>query len=134
MSGGKNGFSRGQNVYWMCGRAGTSRGSVDTASALVPLFGTHTSGLQIYKCCTILESWDLGHSISEEKMGYTVCVLQNSFFNENALSIHRTYQLPSLQTDQNPTLGQPTVEHSVFLNNVLVGAFSVIVKTSRRFV
>ena len=31
------------------------------------------------------------------------------FFDENALSgsIHSTYQLPSLQTDQNPTLGQP---------------------------
>ena len=34
------------------------------------------------------------------------------FFYENALSgsIHSTYQLPSLQTDQNPTLGQPTAE------------------------
>ena len=31
------------------------------------------------------------------------------FFDGNALSgsIHSTYQLPSLQTDQNPTLGQP---------------------------
>ena len=31
------------------------------------------------------------------------------FFYENALSgsIHSTYQLPSLQTDQKPTLGQP---------------------------
>ncbi len=36
-----------------------------------PLFGTHPSGLPIYKCCTILESWDQEHSISEEKMGYT---------------------------------------------------------------
>ena len=25
----------------------------------------------IYKCCTISESWDPEHSISEEKMGYT---------------------------------------------------------------
>ena len=33
------------------------------------------------------------------------------FFYENALSgsIHSTYQLPSLQNDQKPTLGQPTV-------------------------
>ena len=32
------------------------------------------------------------------------------FFYENALSgsLHNTYQLPSLQTDQNPTLGQPS--------------------------
>ena len=31
------------------------------------------------------------------------------FFDGNALSgsIHSTYQLASLQTDQNPTLGQP---------------------------
>ena len=34
------------------------------------------------------------------------------FFDGNALSgsIHSTYQLPSLQTDQNPTLGQPNVQ------------------------
>ena len=34
------------------------------------------------------------------------------FFYENALSgsIHSTYQLPSLQTDQKPTLGQPSEE------------------------
>ena len=33
------------------------------------------------------------------------------FFDENALSgsLHSTYQLPSLQTDQNPTLGQPNM-------------------------
>ena len=31
------------------------------------------------------------------------------YFYENALSgsIYSTYQLPSLETDQNPTLGQP---------------------------
>ena len=34
------------------------------------------------------------------------------FFYENALSgsIHSTYQLPSLQTDQKPTLGQPSID------------------------
>ena len=37
------------------------------------------------------------------------------FFYENALSgsIHSTYQLPSLQTDQNPTLGQPNPETQI---------------------
>ena len=37
---------------------------------------------------------------------------KNIFFYENALSgsIHSTYQLPSLQTDQKPTLGQPNVD------------------------
>ena len=33
---------------------------------------TYDSGLPVYKCCTILELWDLEHSISEEKMGYIV--------------------------------------------------------------
>ena len=34
------------------------------------------------------------------------------FFDGNALSgsIHSTYQLPSLQTDQIPTLGQPNAQ------------------------
>ena len=38
------------------------------------------------------------------------------FFYENALSgsIHSTYQLPSLQTDQKPTLGQPTEETQIY--------------------
>ena len=42
------------------------------------------------------------------------------FFYENALSgsIHSTYQLPSLQTDQNPTLGQPNPYH--YLGALLV--------------
>ena len=41
------------------------------------------------------------------------------FFYENALSgsIHSTYQLPSLQTDQNPTLGQPS-RHEIMLFTV----------------
>ena len=43
---------------------------------------------------------------------------KNKFFYENALSgsIHSTYQLPSLQTDQNPTLGQP-MTHIVCMEN-----------------
>ena len=57
--------------YWMFGRMGTCKESFDPLLVPVPLFGTHPSGLPIYKCCTILESWDLEHSISEEKMGYT---------------------------------------------------------------
>ena len=37
---------------------------------------------------------------------------KKNFFYENALSgsIHSTYQLPSLQTDQKPTLGQPSAQ------------------------
>ena len=55
----------------MFGRAGTRKGSFDPLLVPAPLFGTHSSGLPIYKCCTILESWDQEHSISEEKMGFT---------------------------------------------------------------
>ncbi len=40
---------------------------------------------------------------------------KKKFFYENALSgsIHSTYQLPSLQTDQKPTLGQPIIIKSL---------------------
>ena len=40
-------------------------------------------------------------------------------FNENALSgsIHSTYQLASLQTDQIPTLGQPSVDSRFLVVN-----------------
>ena len=53
----------------------------------------------------------MGHLLLEHLKGWPLeGVLQkNFFFFENALSgsIHSTYQLASMQTDQIPTLGQP---------------------------
>ena len=126
----------------MFGRAGTCKVSFDPLLVPAPLFGTHPSRLPIYKCCTILESWDQEHSISEEKMGYTggkkmtygsftitsPCHARRCskkiFFFENALSgsIHSTYQLASLQTDQIPTLGQPN-DHLHLPQSTLVWNF-----------
>ena len=42
------------------------------------------------------------------------------FFDENALSgsIHSTYQLASLQTDQIPTLGQPNLQYKFFTSEI----------------
>ena len=42
---------------------------------------------------------------------------KKNFFHENALSgsIHSTYQLPSMQTYQNPTLGQPNGQPAIVL-------------------
>ena len=55
----------------------------------------------------------MGHLLLEHLKGWPLeGVLQkNFFFFENALSgsIHSTYQKASLQTDQNPTLGHPSV-------------------------
>ena len=41
---------------------------------------------------------------------------KKNFFDGNALSgsIHSTYQLPSLQTNQIPTLGQPNLHNVMF--------------------
>ena len=54
----------------------------------------------------------MGHLLLEHLKGWPLeGVLQKKFFFfENALSgsIHSTYQLASLQTDQNPPLGQPS--------------------------
>ena len=55
----------------------------------------------------------MGHLLLEHLKGWPLeGVLQIFFFFfENALSgsIHSTYQLASLQTDQNPPLGQPNL-------------------------
>ena len=67
--------SRFQNgatlVYWKPGMVGTKKGHGYQQGVKWPPAGTHPSEHPIYKCCTILESWDQEHSISEEKMGYT---------------------------------------------------------------
>ena len=60
----------------------------------------------------------MGHLLLEHLKGWPPeGVLQNFFFFfENALSgsIHSTYQLASLQTDQNPTLGLPRLYNILF--------------------
>ena len=55
----------------------------------------------------------MGHLLLEHLKGWPLeGVLQKQFFFGNALSgsIHSTYHLASLQTNQNPTLGLPTIE------------------------
>ena len=55
------------------------------------------------------------------------------FFYENALSgsIHSTYQLPSLQTDQKPTLGQPNPHIPAFphLFSAQINPFLAVLST-----
>ena len=59
------------------------------------------------------KKWLMGHLLLEHLKGWPRkgVLLKKNFFDGNALSgsIHSTCQLPSLQTDQIPTLGQPIV-------------------------
>ena len=61
----------------------------------------------------------MGHLLLEHLKGWPLeGVHLKIFFDGNALSgsIHSTYQLASLQTDQIPTLGQPTDDDNTGLS------------------
>ena len=88
-------------------------------TSVAPFWNRGTKSIPFLKRKWVIlgaKKWLMGHLLLEHLKGWPLVTWGGApkkiFFDGNALSesIHSTYQLPSLQIDQIPTLGQPNVK------------------------
>ena len=102
-------------------------------TSVAPFWNRGTKSIPFLKRKWVIlgaKKWLMGHLLLEHLKGWPrKGVLQKKFFFENALSgsIHSTYQLASLQTDQNPTLGLPSEELILWKEGMMVNAIQKII-------